>query len=306
MPRVAGHAVSAHDLLVLHRLQFPLPVTYVCYAAWGACFAVPEAAGLADLRVLAAIMANLLLIVGGLVLNNVVDVRTDQRHSEKQYLATATNRVGVRRALRWAWHELTVAIGLCVAIGYTAGRWAPVAIAVVTITATLLYNLEPIRLKRHGLAGPLVFGVALVGMPCLLSYTAARPDVEAWIWPVAAGVALLTAGRTVWWSVPDRAADMATGITTPSVRYGHAGTLAMACVVLLAGLLLLGWGLWWSFGPLWAIVGTVVHLGFLTGVAGQFVLARRGRFPSATVLLKRGLPVVMLGEVALVVVPLAA
>ncbi len=267
---------------------------------------MPAASGLATLPVLGAIAANLLFIVAALALNNVADLRTDERHDEKSYLADATLRVGRRRALRWVVAELALATALSVAVAVRTGHWVVTAVAAAIVLLTLSYNIEPIRLKRRGFAGPLVFGTSLVGLPCLLSYGAVRSGFETSVWPVFAGVAVLTIGRTVWWSVPDRAADTATGVATPSARHGAAHTLALACVVLLAGLALLGWGLWWRYGPAWALAGTLAHGVFLVRVAALLRRARDGELPTARRMHTRGLPVVMLGEVALLVVPLAA
>ncbi|PRX43716.1 4-hydroxybenzoate polyprenyltransferase [Prauserella shujinwangii] len=294
------------DVVVLHRLQFPLPVTYVCYAAWGAAYALGSPAGLAGSATVLAVAANLLFIVGALALNNVADLGIDSRHAEKGYLARATRRLGTDRALRWAVTELATGLALCLVLWFTTGRWVVAALAVAIVVLTLGYNVEPVRLKRRGVAGPLVFGTSLVGLPFLLSYTAVGADVAAWTWLVFAGVTVLTAGRTVWWSVPDRAADTADGVATPSARYGVPGTLVLACLVLFTGLVVLAGGLWWRYGALGAFAGVAAHAAFLGGVAALLRAARAGRLPTASRLHRRGLPFVVVGEVLLLVVPLAA
>jgi 4-hydroxybenzoate polyprenyltransferase len=121
----------------------------------------------------------------------------------------------------------------------------------------LLYNLEPVRLKRRGFAGAGVFGLSMATLPCLLSYSAVRSGFEPAVWPTFASLGVMAIGRTAWWSVPDRIADVATGMAPPTVRYGAARALVLSCVVMGAGLGLLGWGLWWRYGPAWVPLGVV-------------------------------------------------
>jgi 4-hydroxybenzoate polyprenyltransferase len=98
------------DIAVLHRLEFPLPVSYLCQASWGACFAAGGAKGLLHASVPAAITANLLLIVSGLALNNAVDIPTDEQNRDKNYLASTATRFGRVRALRWAATEMAAGL----------------------------------------------------------------------------------------------------------------------------------------------------------------------------------------------------
>lgn len=304
MPRLATRP-TWRDIVVIHRLQFPLPVNYLCYAIWGCLFADAGPRRLLDAPALLAIAANFLLIVAPLALNVAVDMATDARHADKGYLAGAAGRFGQTRALYWAAAEMIVALAAVLAIGTGWGRWSPLATAAAIVFAHLLYNIEPVRLKRRGLAGSIDFGVASVGLPCLLGYTAVTSAVTTPVWLIIAGAAVLSTGRTVWWAVPDHAADTATGMETPTVRYGQARALALACGILLTGLVLLGWGLWWRYGP-WSLLGVAAHAGFLALALAQLPPTLRGTPPRAREMLKRTLPVATLGEVLIAVVPLVA
>ncbi|WP_177228781.1 UbiA prenyltransferase family protein [Amycolatopsis sacchari] len=296
-----GVRPSWHDVVVLHRLQFPLPVNYVCYALWGCLFAGP--ALLRTPAALLAVAADLLLIVAPLALNVAVDMATDSQHADKGYLAGAAGRIGRSRALNWSIAELAVAFAAVVAIGVGWGRWWPLGIAVVTVAAQLLYNVEPARLKRRGLAGSVAFGVASVGLPVLLGYTAVAPAVPATVWLIIAGASLISVGRTVWWALPDYDADVASRIATPTVRYGPARTLVVACGFVVVGLVLLGWGLWARYGA-WALLGLAPHGGFLALLVAQLPATLRGHPPRAGSQLRRTLPVATLGEVLTALVPL--
>jgi 4-hydroxybenzoate polyprenyltransferase len=295
-----------HDLVVVHRLEYPLPITYLCYAGWGACFATGDIRRFVDAMTLVAIGANLLMILGALALNTAADIRTDDRHREKRYLARAALRIGRRRTLRLGVVELAAGLALAVVVSAETGRWAVAGLAAAAGVLHLLYNVEPVRLKRRGLAGPVALGGSVVGLPFLLSYCAVRPGLEASAWPVLAGVTVLAIGRTSWWSVPDRAADTATGITTPTVRHGAVATLTLSCLILAAGVIMLGWGLWWRYGPGWMAAGTLPHFAFLAGALATRRRAAGRTPPSATIMRRHAMPVAAIGELAVAVLPFVA
>ncbi|MGH3870283.1 MAG: UbiA family prenyltransferase [Pseudonocardiaceae bacterium] len=302
MPRVAG-ASTWRDVAVLHRFEFPLPVCYACQASWGACFAAGGVPGLLDPPVLAAVAANLLLIPSGLALNTAVDVRTDERNRDKSYLAAAVTRFGRTRTLRWVAAEMAAGLALAIAIALWSGRWLVTVAAALSIAAHLLYNLEPVRLKRRGFAGAGVFGLSMATLPGLLSYYAIQSGLEATIWLIFAGLGVLIAGRMTWWSVPDRAADIATGMTTPVVRYGVTRTLVLSSLIMLAGLVLLAWGLWSRYGPVWMVPPVAVNAMVL---GGALALLRPAAAITTSGVLKRTMPLVMIADLLLVIVPLTA
>jgi len=299
-------ASAWRDIVVLHRLEFPLPVNYVCQASWGACFAVEGAQGLLDASVTAAIGVNLLLIVSALALNTAIDTPTDERHRDKNYLASAAARFGRARALRWAATEMAAGLALAVTISWWSGRWFVAGMAATCIAGQLLYNLEPMRLKRRGFAGAGVFGLSMTTLPCVLSYSAVRSGFDAAIWPVFIGLGVLAVGRTAWWSVPDRDADAATGITTPTVRYGAVRTLVLSCAVMMAGLGLLGWGLWSGYGRAWVLPGVMMHAVLVGGALALLRHTDDHALPSSVHMLRRAMPLVAIGDVLLAVIPLAA
>lgn len=290
------------DIRAVHRLEFPFPLNYVCYASLGACLAAGDLAELAEPAVLAAVAANLLLIVAGLPLNTAADVDTDQRHPEKRYLARAARRLGTRRLVRWAAVELAVGSALAGLAALWAGRPLLFAAAVAIVVLQVLYNVEPVRLKRRGLAGVVAFCVGTVVLPFPLSHWALRPDVDAASWLLVAGLGILSVGRMTTWSVPDRAADLATGLDTPSARYGPTGALARSVALLIVGLVLAGWALWWLFGVLWAL-----PLVALQGVVLYDAVGRLRRGTASSRHLRRGtMTPAMVGMVALTLTPLVA
>jgi 4-hydroxybenzoate polyprenyltransferase len=163
MPRLAS------DLAAIHRLEFPFWVNYLCYATWGATVAAGDPARLIHPAVLAAITANLLLIVGALALNTATDTGTDERHPERAALAAAARRFGTRRTLRWAAAEVAVAVILAGSVAAGTGRPLVLAAAAVIVTLQVLYNVEPVRLKRRGLPGVAAFCGSVLVLPFLLA-----------------------------------------------------------------------------------------------------------------------------------------
>jgi 4-hydroxybenzoate polyprenyltransferase len=281
----------------VHRLEFPFSVNYLCYASWGACFAVDDAEQLLDLTVLSAIAVNLLLIVAALALNTAADIGTDERHPERHHLATAAQRLGRDRVIRWAATELTVALVLAWLVALWSGHPLVAAVAALIIAIQVLYNAEPVRLKRRGLTGAAAFCAAVIVLPFLLSYWAIRPDVDAPSWLIATGLGLLAVGRATLWSIPDLAADAMTGMRTTVVRYGTVGAMSITVTVMIAGLILTGWGLWWRYGPAWALPLVAVQGAFLYGSVSPSSLLRIRR---------RVMPPVVIGSVAMTVTPLIA
>jgi 4-hydroxybenzoate polyprenyltransferase len=291
-----------HDIVVVHRLEYPLPVNYLCYAAWGACFAVPHARDLLGAGALSAIVANLLLIVSALLLNTAADIPTDQHHAERSHLASAALRVGRGRLLRWVAMEMLCAVVLVLVVWARSGRWFVLGAAAAMILLQVLYNVEPSRLKRRGFVGVCAFCTAVVVLPFLLSYYAVAPNLDWSVWPILLGVGLLAIGRMTGWSILDRTADAATGIGTPAVRHGAARALTLACSTMAAGLTLTASGLWWRYGFVRAIPVVCCH-------GGAIVLLRRivgEAEPSSVRFQRRVMPLVAVGDLVLAITPLVA
>lgn len=301
MPRL-----TLRELAAVHRLEFPFWLNTLCQALWGVCFAAAAPADMLTWPALAAVTAAVLLMEAGLVLNTAADLDSDSRHTERSRLSSAAQRLGRRGALRLAAGEAVAGLLLALAVSLHTGHFVVLLGAVGTLVAHVLYNVEPVRLKSRGLAGAVVFACGVVALPCLLTHAALRPDVPAPTALVFTGLTALAAGRVVWWSVPDREADAAADQRTTSVRRGTTGALHVACLLLSAGLAVLGWGLWWSGGVVAVTVGATGHAVF-TGSA--VALSRRvsaGAPVSSTRLRRTVMPVVLAADLAIVGVALSA
>ncbi|HEX4705107.1 MAG TPA: UbiA family prenyltransferase [Pseudonocardiaceae bacterium] len=293
------------DAVVVHRLEFPFSVNYLCYASWGACFAVDGAFRPPYAVLVLAAVANLLLIVAGLALNTAADVGTDEYHHERAHLAAAARRLGRGRVVRWAATEMILALLLAGALAVWSMRPVVVAAAAVIVVLQVLYNVEPVRLKRRGLTGVAAFCASVAVLPFLLSYWVVRPDLVAWAGPILAGLGCLAVGRMMVWSIPDRAVDAMTGMRTPSVRYGPSGTLTRSIVVTLAGVVLTCWGLWWRYGPGWALPPVALQAAFLGALPLPWH-AGRDALRSSVRIRHWAMAPVLAGTLAITIIPLVA
>jgi 4-hydroxybenzoate polyprenyltransferase len=294
------------DVVRIHRLEYPFPVNYLCHAVVGACYAVSDVAQLFTTPVLLVIIANLLSIVGGNPLNAAVDISTDAHTEGKRDVADAALRLGRNHAMIWTATEWTLALAVAAATALWLDRPLIAVGVALTVTLCLLYNLEPVRLKRRGLANPLTIGLTAGLLPSLVTYGAVCPDLTLSVWLIFIGLVVLITGRAIWWTVPDQVGDQATGMTTPTVRYGAFQAIVIACVVTVVGLGLLGWGLWRCYGPLWASLGVVVSGAFLLSKLALLCRLSDYALQNSTRMRRRDFSLVMVDDMFLVLLPLAA
>jgi lycopene elongase/hydratase (dihydrobisanhydrobacterioruberin-forming) len=297
---------SWQDVVRIHRVEDLFHVRYLCRAVLGACYAASDAHQLSTWPVLLAVTANLLTIAGGNALNSAVDISTDAHTVGKGDIAQAVFRLGRRQTMSWAATEMIVALAIATAMSLWLDRVLIAANVALTVALWLLYNLEPVRLKRRGLANPVTIALLFGPLPSLVSYSAVRPDLTGSALLIFTGLGALITGRALWSTVPDQIGDKATGMTTPTVRYGTCVVIAIVCSATIVGMGLLGWGLWWRYGPLWALVGTTVNGPFLLS---KLVLLRRlpnYPLPHPTQLRRRDLSSIMIADILLTVLPLLA
>jgi 4-hydroxybenzoate polyprenyltransferase len=211
-----------------------------------------------DLAVVIAVLANFVAIISGNPLNAYADVRNDIHTAEKRHLAQAVQEVGSNRVLALAIFEMIFAEALAIAVSWR------VAVGVgLILVLYLAYNLEPIRLKRRGYSGPVVLAIAAGLLPSVTAYAAAGGQPDPAVWLVFSGVR--------------HAVNATTQLT-------------------LGGLLLVGGGLWFRFGPPWAAVGVTA--------CSAFLFARD--LPTARQQLRYGMTMAVVSTIVLAAIPLLA
>lgn len=257
MYRLTGHRERyLRDLYRVHRLEFPFPIGYLCVSVWGACYAVSDPGQLLHAPVLTAIVANLIPLVAQNVLNAATDIALDAKTPGKTGIALAASRLGRTRLVRYCAVEMTVALLLAADVAVYLHRPLVAVCVAAGVLVEVLYNAEPVRLKKRGLANPVCLGLHFSLLPCLSTFHAVQPSFPGFVWPLFGGLWLLLIGRALWWSLPDASADRAAGLSPPAVRYGPDRALALATAVTVTALGLIAWGLWWGLGALVALVGT--------------------------------------------------
>jgi len=292
-----------HPLLRIHRLEYPFPIHYLCYAVWGLFYAPGNLTQLLKLPVLLVFLANLIHPMAMNALNCAADTRTDARNPRKRDLAQAATRIGVGRVAAIALAELVLCFGLCAVAAVLLHR-PLVAVTMAAIVALhLLYNLEPIHLKRRGLFNPIALGASFGFLPCILSHSVVTPLFAGPTWLIYSGLGLSVTAGSLWWMVPDRAADAASTTTTAAVRYGAARMARLSCGIALAVPLALSWGLWLAYSPFWGILGAALAAGWF---GGQLTSLRTFSLRSYADLRRRSMTPMMVANVAFAVVPLVA
>ncbi|GGM46495.1 hypothetical protein GCM10012275_16920 [Longimycelium tulufanense] len=300
-PRVARWSDLAHA----HKLVFPFPIYYFCHAGWGAGYVSGGYGDVLAVPVVLALTANLLAIVGGAALNATVDFRTDSHNRGKERIARAVIRLGPRNVLAWSAVEIALSLLLAAFSTLLTGNLDTVAAVTLMIALGLLYDLEPVRLKRRGFLNPVALGLSAGLLPAVAIASAVTAHIPAAVWLVFAGLGVLVGARALWWSFPDRHGDLATGMRTPTVRYGTGATGLITAVAAAVGLGLLGWGVWWRYGPAWMVLAVVVGGVFLVPVIA--VLCRSGKHqPDAALLRRHHLLLAALADVVLVALPFLA
>jgi 4-hydroxybenzoate polyprenyltransferase len=287
-------------------MEYPFAVHFLCHAVWGACWATTTSGQLLTLPVLAVVLANLCHMVGASVLNAALDIDADSRNPHKRDVAGAATRLGWRLLLGLGVSELALALAIAGVVSISLARFPIYAWTAAIVILHVLYNVEPVRLKRRGLANPLALGLTYATLPAVPAYFAVRPHMAPWMWLGLFGMLLLTTGRNLWWSIPDRDADMSVNDMTAAVRLGVFRSLAVACALTALGTVLIGASLWWQWGPLWALSGVLASSAFLIVNLRQLRNASGGPQLNARRMRRRDLPSALVADVVLALIPLVA
>ncbi|GLZ28715.1 hypothetical protein Lesp02_09050 [Lentzea sp. NBRC 105346] len=273
-------------LIRVHRLEHPFGLHYIVCATWGACYGLRF-----DLIVVLAIVANFIVIVSGNPLNALADVRNDRATHDKRHIADAVREIGTYRLGVLVALEMIIALAIATVVSWKAAT----GIALI-ILVYLAYNVEPLRLKRRGYLGPVSMSITNWLLPSVIAYGAAGGQPDPAVWLVFAGACILASARAVWWAVPDRTADARVGALTPVVLHGRRHALMVTARITVAGLLLLGGGLWLRYGGAWAVAGVVASATFLLAT----------ELPTTSLMRRYGMTLVICSTVVVASIPMLA
>lgn len=166
------------------------------------------------------VAVSVMLYAAGMVLNDVYDVEVDRRQRPHRPIPSGRVDAGLARRLGF----VLLAGGLVPACGaaWLAGRWAPTGVAALLAGLIWLYDAP---LKRTPLA-PLAMGGCRM-LNVVLGMSVAGWPAHRMFWLVAAAVGVYIVGVT-W-------------LARTEARESSRPQLAMATLVLLAGLGLMAW-----------------------------------------------------------------
>ena len=267
-------------LKTLHR--FEVGPIYFFVLIWGMFVAADRASDLWSAAAILALLINGLSLFSGFVLNNYSDYPIDRRSRIKGYIADAVERIGLRKTLAMYWIEQAVTVAAAAAVSELLHNWLFVVVKLAGIVSGMMYNAEPMRMKRRGLWNPIMVSVRFGFVPGLIAYFAVHGTISAGGWVILLGATLLSFSRGFWNAVSDTDEDRAEDIRTAAVVYGPRAAMVSAVVSLLPACALIAAGLWVLLGPWYAVAG-------VSGAAGatayRFLLLRQARDDRAAVAL---------------------
>jgi 4-hydroxybenzoate polyprenyltransferase len=247
----------------LHR--FEVGPIYFFVLIWGMFVAARRPSDLWSIAAILAFFINGLSLFSGFVLNNYSDYPIDRRSQIKGYVADAVERVGLRTTFALYWIEQALTVVAAAAVSVLLHNWLFVVVKLAGIVSGMMYNAEPVRMKRRGIWNPIMLSIRFGFVPGLIAYLAVHGGtIGIGGWLVLLGATLLSFSRAFWNSVSDTDEDRAENILTPAVRYGPRAAMGSAVASLVPACMLIGAGMWLLLGPLYALVG-------VAGAAGATV-----------------------------------
>ncbi len=212
------------------HVAFTLPATLL-----GVVIAVHHTGAALDGRVMAVIVSNVLAVAFAFVVNDIEDAPDDARDSQRR----ARNMIAAGKLSRRA--------GWWLAWGIAAGSLTGFALVNVRVLAAgglglllgWLYSWRPVRLKALPVVDVLAHVLMLSALLLLAGYLAYARALTA-LWPVIAGVSLISAYGQLYNQLRDYDLDRAAALRNTASLLGQHGTrYTMIAALLAAGACLL-------------------------------------------------------------------
>jgi 4-hydroxybenzoate polyprenyltransferase len=202
-------------------------------------------------------LTNMLLFLYIIVVNSIYDQPVDRRspHRAKRDLVRGVCLLGQSTTFAVLWVEAGALVVLASVLAWRLHQPLFVVVVLLDMLTYLLYNVEPVRLKRRGWWNPFCNALILGFFPPLLAAFAQPTTLSPPQWLLILGATLFACGGGCWSCVADREEDAEAGLLTPAVRYGPAFCLRCAGWLQAAAALSFGLGLGFLFGLPWALAG---------------------------------------------------
>lgn len=224
-----------HGLIQLTRwkeyVPFVVPLTLT-----GALMAARPNGILLDWRLLAVILANILVVAYAFMINDIEDAPDDARDPAR----AARNPISTGRIPAKIGYTACRVIALATLALYAFGGVWVLAIGIATLLLSHLYSWRPVRLKAWPITDILSHSLMLSGLLLLAGYFIYHnsPGI---VWFVAAAVTLASVYGQLYNQLRDYDMDKAAGLYNTAIILGEANTrrvmyltIALAITCLLA------------------------------------------------------------------------
>jgi 4-hydroxybenzoate polyprenyltransferase len=190
-----------------------------------------------DLRLIAIVIANILVVAYAFMINDIEDAPDDSLDPDR----AARNPIAmgeISPQMGWLASAAVAVVSLAL---YAVGGWWVLGIGVVTLLLSHFYSWKPVRLKAWPVADVTSHSLMLSGLLFLAGYF--TYDVNpGWVWLVALAVTLVSVYGQLYNQIRDYEMDKAAGLHNTAIIVGDRMTrvlmylcVALAIVFFMAG-----------------------------------------------------------------------
>ena len=214
-------------------VPFVVPLTLT-----GALMAARPNGILLDWRLLAVMLANILVVAYAFMINDIEDAPDDARDPAR----AARNPISTGRIPAKIGYSACRVVALVTLALYAFGGVWVLAIGIATLLLSHLYSWRPVRLKAWPVTDILSHSLMLSGLLLLAGYFIYH-DSPGIVWFVAAAVTLVSVYGQLYNQLRDYDMDKAAGLNNTAIILGEANTrrvmyltIVMAAICLLTAI----------------------------------------------------------------------
>lgn len=214
-------------------VPFVVPLTLT-----GALMAARPNGILLDWRLLAVMLANILVVAYAFMINDIEDAPDDARDPAR----AARNPISTGRIPAKIGYSACRFVALVTLALYAFGGVGVLAIGIATLLLSHLYSWRPVRLKAWPVTDVLSHSLMLSGLLLLAGYFIYH-DSPGIVWFVAAAVTLVSVYGQLYNQLRDYDMDKAAGLNNTAIILGEANTrrvmyltIVMAAICLLTAI----------------------------------------------------------------------
>jgi 4-hydroxybenzoate polyprenyltransferase len=229
---------------------FVVPVT-----VFGALLALHGTGGIPDWRLIAAVLANILVVAYAFMINDIEDAPDDAREADR----AARNPIASGELTPREGWIATLLVGLVTLAMYAAIGTLPFVIGAVTLVLSHLYSWKPIRLKKWPVTDVVSHSLMLSGLLFLTGYFAYGTQPGP-VWLMALGVTLVSSYGQLYNQIRDYDMDVAAGLRNTAIMVGKRNTQLLMYGAVLVALSLMALALTQGVMPLWVLIALAIAI----------------------------------------------